>query len=143
MTARRQLRWIVWGTGLGALPFFVFRQMSRSWLGISNSIAAGFMLGASAALFWEGADIGVGRTALGALEIYCVDTEPPNETWKLAFDMRSGGTAPTTATRAAKSQRLMSSSIRLAVAGSRPRSPAMVRCQRRSASVARAAINTS
>ena len=54
-------------TGLGALPFFVFRQMSRSWLGISNSIAAGFMLGASAALFWEGADIGVGRTALGAL----------------------------------------------------------------------------
>ncbi len=54
-------------TGLGALPFFVFPQMSRSWLGISNSIAAGFMLGASAALFWEGADIDVARTALGAL----------------------------------------------------------------------------
>jgi zinc transporter ZupT len=54
-------------TGLGALPFFVFPQMSRSWLGISNSIAAGFMLGASAALFWEGADIEVARTALGAL----------------------------------------------------------------------------
>ena len=34
-------------------------------------------------------------TELGALEIYCVDREPPNETWKLAFDMRSGGTAPT------------------------------------------------
>jgi molecular chaperone DnaK (HSP70) len=34
-------------------------------------------------------------TALGALEIYCVDTEAPNDTWKLAFDMRSGGTAPT------------------------------------------------
>jgi molecular chaperone DnaK (HSP70) len=34
-------------------------------------------------------------TALGALEIYCVDTEAPHETWKLAFDMRSGGTAPT------------------------------------------------
>ncbi|NVB77260.1 MAG: hsp70 family protein [Kofleriaceae bacterium] len=33
-------------------------------------------------------------TALGALEIFCVDTEPPNETWKLAFDMRSGGAAP-------------------------------------------------
>jgi len=31
---------------------------------------------------------------LGALEIYCVDVEPPGETWKLAFDMRSGGTAP-------------------------------------------------
>jgi zinc transporter, ZIP family len=54
-------------TGLGALPFFVYRQMSRSWLGISNSIAAGFMLGASAALFWEGADIGVARTIFGAL----------------------------------------------------------------------------
>jgi hypothetical protein len=34
-------------------------------------------------------------TALGALEIYCVDTEAPHETWKLAFDMRSGGAAPT------------------------------------------------
>ena len=54
-------------TGLGALPFFVFRQMSRSWLGISNSIAAGFMLGASAALFWEGADVGIVRTLVGAL----------------------------------------------------------------------------
>jgi ZIP family zinc transporter len=54
-------------TGLGALPFFVFRQMSRSWLGTSNSIAAGFMLGASAALFWESADIDVARAALGAL----------------------------------------------------------------------------
>ncbi len=54
-------------TGLGALPFFLFRQMSRSWLGISNSIAAGFMLGASAALFWEGADAGIVRTVLGAL----------------------------------------------------------------------------
>ncbi len=40
---------------------------------------------------------------LGALEIYCVDRGPPAgtapgaapETWKLAFDMRSGGAAPT------------------------------------------------
>lgn len=39
--------------------------------------------------------LGIHITALGALEIYCVDTEPPNETWKLAFDMRSGATAPT------------------------------------------------
>ena len=31
-------------------------------------------------------------TALGALEIFCVDSE--GETWKLAFDMRSGGAAP-------------------------------------------------
>ncbi|MGE0869653.1 MAG: Hsp70 family protein [Kofleriaceae bacterium] len=34
-------------------------------------------------------------TELGALELYCVDREPPHETWKLAFDMRSGGVAPT------------------------------------------------
>ena len=54
-------------TGFGALPFFVFRRMSRSWLGVSNSLAAGFMLGASAALFWEGADVGIARTLLGAL----------------------------------------------------------------------------
>jgi hypothetical protein len=31
-------------------------------------------------------------TALGALEIFCVDAEQ-GETWKLAFDMRSGGAA--------------------------------------------------
>jgi zinc transporter ZupT len=54
-------------TGLGALPFLVFRRMSRSWLGISNSIAAGFMLGASAALFWKGVDVGIVRTLVGAL----------------------------------------------------------------------------
>jgi hypothetical protein len=40
-------------------------------------------------------------TELGALEIYCVDREAPDpakpETWRLAFDMRSGGAAqPTT-----------------------------------------------
>ena len=39
-------------------------------------------------------------TALGALEIYCVDVAPPSETWKLAFDMRSGGTTPTAETTA-------------------------------------------
>ncbi|MDQ3340206.1 MAG: hsp70 family protein [Myxococcota bacterium] len=39
-------------------------------------------------------------TALGALEIYCRDIEPPNETWKLAFDMRSGGTTPVADTTA-------------------------------------------
>jgi molecular chaperone DnaK (HSP70) len=34
-------------------------------------------------------------TELGALEIYCVDVDH-SETWKLAFDMRSGGAAPAT-----------------------------------------------
>ena len=46
-------------TGLGALPFFFFRQMNRSWLGVSNALAARFMLRASAGLFWEGGALGV------------------------------------------------------------------------------------
>ncbi|HZB23932.1 MAG TPA: ZIP family metal transporter [Gaiellaceae bacterium] len=54
-------------TGLGALPFFLFRRMNRSWLGVSNALAAGFMLGASAGLFWEGGALGVWRTVIGAL----------------------------------------------------------------------------
>ena len=40
---------------------------------------------------------------LGALEIYCVDRElidNKHETWRLAFDMRSGGSAPAAATSA-------------------------------------------
>jgi molecular chaperone DnaK (HSP70) len=32
-------------------------------------------------------------TALGALEVGCVDVADPKETWKLAFDMRAGGGA--------------------------------------------------
>ena len=54
-------------TGLGALPFVFFPDMGRSWLGFANSLAAGFMLGASAALFWEGGRIGVLRAIGGAL----------------------------------------------------------------------------
>ena len=46
-------------TGIGALPFtFVRAGMRRSWLGVSNSIAAGFMLAASVGLVWQGVDIG-------------------------------------------------------------------------------------
>ena len=54
-------------TGLGAVPFVFFPRMSRSWLGFANSLAAGFMLGASAALFWEGGRIGAVRVVGGAL----------------------------------------------------------------------------
>jgi zinc transporter ZupT len=54
-------------TGLGALPFVFVPNMGRSWLGLANSLAAGFMLGASAALFWEGGRIGVVRAVGGAL----------------------------------------------------------------------------
>ncbi|MCB9574355.1 MAG: molecular chaperone DnaK, partial [Kofleriaceae bacterium] len=38
-------------------------------------------------------------TELGALELHCLDRDPPDparpERWRLAFDMRSGGAAPT------------------------------------------------
>jgi zinc transporter, ZIP family len=40
-------------TGLGALPFAFVDTMSRRWLGISNALAAGFMLSASGALVIE------------------------------------------------------------------------------------------
>ena len=40
-------------TGLGALPFaFIKSGMGRRWVGISNAIAAGFMLAASVGLLW-------------------------------------------------------------------------------------------
>jgi zinc transporter ZupT len=55
-------------TGLGALPFlFVRKGMTNNWLGLSNAIASGFMLAASAGLLWQGWSLGVGRLALGAL----------------------------------------------------------------------------
>lgn len=41
-------------TGLGALPFFLFRKFSRMWLGIFNGLAGGLMLGASLSLITEG-----------------------------------------------------------------------------------------
>lgn len=41
-------------TGLGAIPFFFVKKMTRSWLGISNAIAAGLMLAASFNLIYEG-----------------------------------------------------------------------------------------
>jgi ZIP family zinc transporter len=52
-------------TGLGALPFFFTHRLNRSWLGVANSLAAGFMLGASAGLLVEGASFDVGRTLAG------------------------------------------------------------------------------
>jgi hypothetical protein len=35
-------------TGLGAAPFLVAGKPQRSWIGVANGLAAGFMLGASA-----------------------------------------------------------------------------------------------
>jgi zinc transporter ZupT len=54
-------------TGLGALPFLFFRRAARGWLGVSNAIAAGLMLGASFRLFDEGTAYGIWRSGLGVL----------------------------------------------------------------------------
>ncbi len=60
-------------TGLGAIPFFFIKKMSRNWLGISNAIAAGLMLAASFNLIYEGLEydrwMTVGGTLLGLLFI--------------------------------------------------------------------------
>ena len=54
-------------TGLGALPLLFGRQIHDAGVGIATAVAAGFMLGASAGLFWQGMKTGLVRTALGAL----------------------------------------------------------------------------
>jgi zinc transporter ZupT len=54
-------------TGLGALPFAFGRFRGRQLLGISNAVASGVMLGASASLLYEGADRSLARVAAGAL----------------------------------------------------------------------------
>lgn len=54
-------------TGLGAVPFLFVPAMSRYWLGISNAIAGGVMLGASVSLVREGSDYSRPRVGLGAL----------------------------------------------------------------------------
>jgi ZIP family zinc transporter len=54
-------------TGLGAVPFVFARRPSRAWLGVANSLASGFMIGASAGLCYEGGRQSVWRTAAGAI----------------------------------------------------------------------------
>ncbi len=54
-------------TGLGALPFLFFRRMTRIWLAISNSIAAGLMIAASFGLVYEGLGAGLFRVISGAM----------------------------------------------------------------------------
>ena len=54
-------------TGLGVIPVMAARMDERRSISLSSAIAGGFMLGASAALFYEGMQRGVARTLLGAL----------------------------------------------------------------------------
>lgn len=54
-------------TGLGAGPFLFVAHVARSWVGVANALAAGFMIAASALLFYEGAHDGFLRMAGGAL----------------------------------------------------------------------------
>ncbi len=54
-------------TGLGALPFFFFKKLTRSWLGISNAIASGLMLAASFGLIYEGLDYDIWFTFYGII----------------------------------------------------------------------------
>lgn len=54
-------------TGLGALPFLFFSQISRKWLGYSNAVAAGLMLTASFTLIFEGLNYGLWKTVLGVI----------------------------------------------------------------------------
>lgn len=54
-------------TGLGALPFLLFRRASRTWLALSNSIAAGLMIAASFGLVYEGLNAGLLRVVSGTL----------------------------------------------------------------------------
>jgi zinc transporter ZupT len=54
-------------TGLGALPFFFFKEINRRWLGAANAMAAGLMFGASLGLVWEGTSYGVLRVGGGVV----------------------------------------------------------------------------
>lgn len=54
-------------TGLGALPFFFFKNLTRSWLGISNAVASGLMLAASFGLIYEGLEYDLSYTFWGII----------------------------------------------------------------------------
>lgn len=54
-------------TGLGALPFAVFKKFRRKYLGISNAVAAGLMITASFSLIYEGLAYDLLRTMVGVL----------------------------------------------------------------------------
>jgi zinc transporter ZupT len=53
-------------TGLGVVPVVLMRGRGAGSLSLSSALAAGFMLGASAGLFYEGVQRSVAETFLGA-----------------------------------------------------------------------------
>lgn len=52
-------------TGIGALPLLLGRRIERGEVGVATAVAAGFMVGASVGLFWEGVGSGAARTLVG------------------------------------------------------------------------------
>ena len=54
-------------TGLGALPLAFGRTIQGRAVGFATAVAAGFMVGASAGLGWEGIPSSSPRTVLGAV----------------------------------------------------------------------------
>jgi ZIP family zinc transporter len=54
-------------TGLGALPFLFWGHPSRTWLGLANALASGFMAGASIGLVHEAWGFGAARVVTGLL----------------------------------------------------------------------------
>lgn len=54
-------------TGLGAIPFFFIKDISSSFLGKSNAVAAGLMLSASYSLIFEGYKESEWMTLIGML----------------------------------------------------------------------------
>lgn len=54
-------------TGIGAVPFIFVKNLTRSWLGASNAVAAGLMLAASFGLVYEGVNYSLLRALGGAL----------------------------------------------------------------------------
>ena len=54
-------------TGLGAAPFAFVARLARSWLGVANALAAGFMVAASGLLFYEGVRVDMALTVSGAI----------------------------------------------------------------------------
>lgn len=54
-------------TGLGALPFFLIKDLTHGWLGISNAFASGLMLAASFGLIYEGINYDLWFTFYGII----------------------------------------------------------------------------